>query len=134
MKPLRPPRLALAASLAGLGCLAWALPPGAIPPAAGPGPPAGEPVGELIRRLGGDDFEAREAATRGLLGRADAAAALRAAAKSPSPEVRRGVARILGEIDRRRVSGTLAEAVTLVNRGAEDEAVERPVRWGGLAG
>lgn len=70
----------------------------AAPPAA----PSSAEVARLVRQLGGDDFDTREAATRALAraGR-PALAPLREAASSDDPEVRRRASRLVAALEDR---------------------------------
>jgi hypothetical protein len=122
-------------------------------PSVAPSPPgcrAEEPaagkrdVKELIAQLGSQSFEVREAATRRLKEREDAAAALREALKSGDPEVARRAREILDALARRAGERPFAAFADAAKRGAVDQAVERLVRrdrwddeeacWKALAG
>jgi hypothetical protein len=62
------------------------------------GPSIPDPIAVLIADLGHEDFETREAATQCLRVRLDAVPALRAALRSPDPEVKRRVTFLLEEL------------------------------------
>ncbi len=76
---------------------------------AGPDP---ERVSQLVRDLGADSFEAREAAEKALieLGR-DALEAVQAVQGSPDPEVRERAAHVIASIVRPRWRRDLAAAI-----------------------
>src|SRR5262249_34226021 len=101
---------------------------GAADPAA-LGTPDETPVERLIERLGHDDFEVREQATRELSARDDALPAVRRALGSPDAEVRRRAARIVEDLESRRARRLIQGTVGLANDGAVDEVVERVVVW-----
>ena len=92
-----------------------------------------EQLKQWIAQLGDDDFDNREAATRALKDRDDAAPLLRKALKSPDVEVCHRAAEILTPIDRKRAPRELGKALALAKDGRIDEVVERLVRWQGLA-
>ncbi len=110
--------------------LALSLPLGAVSMAAPPPAPAGKvQVAALIEQLRSDRFEEREKATRALLDLDAIPAELRAAVKSPDPEVRRRAARIVRSIDKRHAQTALSEVPELARAGEVDQAIERVVRW-----
>ncbi|HYT95585.1 MAG TPA: PDZ domain-containing protein [Gemmataceae bacterium] len=85
---------------------------------------AEQAVEELIRHLGDKRPVVREAATRRLLELKDATPALRAALKSPDPEIARRAAWILEEVGRRPGRQALARFTEHVKNGEIDQAVE----------
>jgi PDZ domain len=87
-------------------------------------------VKELIHRLGSDDFEEREKATKLLLEREEALPELRKAMHSDDAEVRRRASEIIDGIEQRQAKRGLARAASLAKAGKPDQAVERLVRWG----
>jgi hypothetical protein len=82
-----------------------------------------------IEQLGDDDFEVREEATRQLLKRDEALAALRRARQSPDLEVRKRASEILQVFKRRRARRGLDRAVALAKDGQADQVFERLLRW-----
>jgi hypothetical protein len=120
----------LLAWLPGVACLSAAL---CLAPSA-PRCSADEPVGRerdidaLVAQLGSEDFEAREAATRRLMEREDAAAALRRALKSPDHEVARRAREILDTFVRREKERAFNKLADLAKHGAVDQAIEKFVR------
>ncbi len=117
--------------------LAWLLPAVCFCGVLGPGPfpacrsadaPAEPDVDRLIEQLGSRSFEVREAATRQLKVREDAAPALRRALKSPDPEVARRAALILEEFAARSELRKRARLRGLAKNGEVDQAVELLVR------
>src|SRR5262245_44638236 len=111
MRYLLSPSLCLAAALASS-------PASAPPPAR---PLAKEPTSRLLGLLGSDSYEEREAATRELMCREEAAPAVRKALRFPDAEVRRRAERILKEHDRRQARRSLDEAKQLAADGRVDE-------------
>jgi PDZ domain len=85
-------------------------------------------IAEWIRQLGDTSFAVREAASKRLMEREDAAPALRRALKSPDPEVARRADDILNEHARRREQRALARLAELANNGQVDQAAELLVR------
>src|SRR5262249_5464859 len=97
--------------------LRWSLPPVCFAvllalairaQAAAPPTPSQERIDRLIRQLGSDSFQEREAATRALarMGRA-AVPALRRAARSPDLEVRARAGRLVRQFDADRYRALL---------------------------
>lgn len=84
----------------------------------------GREVDELIRQLGDKSPKVREAATQRLVELDTAAPALRAALKSPDPEVARRAAWILQEMEQRPDRIALARLAEHVRNGEVDRAVE----------
>jgi PDZ domain len=82
-------------------------------------------IDQLIQQLGSESFQVREAATRKLMEREDAAPALRRALKSPDAEVARRAAEILDVLTTRQNQRALEEAA---KNGEIDRAVELLVR------
>jgi hypothetical protein len=82
----------------------------------------------LIAQLGSESFEVREAATRRLMQREEAAPALRRALKSSDSEVARRAREILDALARREKERAFAAFVDAAKRGAVDQAVERFAR------
>jgi hypothetical protein len=82
-------------------------------------------VQRLIRDLGSDRFEVREAATKKLREMDEAFSALNKARKSPDSEVRRRAAEILLALEHRRALRGLARAKVLSQTGRIVEAVDR---------
>ncbi len=117
-------RFLLSCTLPALGVLATlGLASPAVPrPSTQAEPPA--EVAELIRQLGDKRPAVREAATRRLLELKNAAPALRAALKSPDPEIARRAAWILEELGRRPGRQALARLTEHAKNGELDQAVE----------
>jgi hypothetical protein len=93
-------------------------------PAAGKGNHPGGDVEGLIRQLGDRRAKVREAATRRLLELKGAGPALRAALKSPDPEIARRAAWILDEIPRRAEERAGARLKQHGRNREVDQAVE----------
>ncbi len=128
---MRRPLLARNASLLLLGvllCLLATLSLTMPHKGAAEGPSEGK-VERLIEELGSDRFQTREAATRALMELEDEPPVLRKALKSPAPEVRRRVARILEAYIPKRARRGLAKAQALAKEGRVDEMAERLVLW-----
>ena len=88
------------------------------------GGPATQQVDDLIQQLGDKRPKVREAATRRLLELEQVVPALRAALKSPDPEVARRAVWILEELRRRPEQRALARLKEHANNGEVDQAVE----------
>jgi hypothetical protein len=86
-------------------------------------------VNELIRRLGSEDFQEREKATKLLLERPEALPELRKALDSDDPEVRRRASDLVDRIGQRQAKRGLTKASSLARVGKVDQAIERVVRW-----
>jgi hypothetical protein len=119
MKPLV---LGFLPSLGLLAVLAIASPSAQRAPGGQDGP--GREVAELIRQLGDKRAAVRAAAARKLLEVEGAVPGLRAALKSPDPEVARRAAQILDEISRRSGRRALAQLAKHAKDGEIDRAVE----------
>jgi hypothetical protein len=104
-----------------------------VAPAAAP-PSQGGSAARLVAQLGSDRFEEREAATRLLLELEAVPGELRAAVRSPDPEVRKRAAEIVGGIEKGLASRALGEAAALARDGEIDQVIERAVRWAGQDG
>ncbi len=96
----------------------------ADPPSAPAPERAAQEIAALIRQLGDQNFEVRQAATERLLERPDAAPALRKALKSDDPEVARRAAAILEGQARRQGKQTLDRLAGFASRGEIDRSVE----------
>ncbi len=92
-------------------------------------PSSEKQIERWIKDLGSDRFEVREAATRALTEREEAAAALHKALSSPDAEVRRRAARILEVLKPKRARRALARAYALGKEGRIVETVDRLVYW-----
>jgi hypothetical protein len=88
-----------------------------------------EKIDRWIADLSSDDFEVREAATRELKGRAEAAPALRKALRSEDKEVVQRATEILKALHEKLALRELKKATDLAKEGRIDEVVERLVRW-----
>jgi RNA polymerase sigma factor (sigma-70 family) len=86
--------------------------------------PAQEEMGGLIRQLGDAAFATRQAASRQLMTRDDAAPALRRALNSSDPEVSRRAAGILEALGRRENKRALGRLRKLAEAGEVDQAAE----------
>ncbi len=91
--------------------------------------PAAINLERLLKDLGSDQFETREAATRALEALEDEPIGLREILKSPDLEVRRRVDRILKSYVPKRARRGLAKAVALAKEGRVEEMVERLALW-----
>src|SRR5947209_19881194 len=101
----------------------------AVAPSSRADPAEGKPdVRDLMAQLGSEGFEARETATRRLMEREDAAAALREALRSRDPEVARRAREILDALARQERDRAFAALAAAAKRGAVDQAVERFVK------
>jgi hypothetical protein len=86
-----------------------------------------EKVARLIRDLGSDNYETREAASSELKKMEEAVPALRKAAAAGDAEVQRRTAEILEGFAEKRLARALQKATALVKEGRIDQAVERLV-------
>ncbi len=93
-------------------------------------PSSEQQIERWIKDLGSDRFEVREAATRALTEREEAAAALHKALSSPDAEVRHRAARILEALKPKRARRALVRAYALGKEGRIVETVDRLVYWG----
>jgi hypothetical protein len=85
-----------------------------------------ESVEALIKKLDSANAKTREAATKALLDRPDAEAALREAVRSESLEVSRRAAAVLEQLEERRSSRDFDEAI---ERGRIERAIELIAAW-----
>ncbi len=83
----------------------------------------------MIEKLGSDRFELREEATRALMEREEAAAALQKALTSTDAEVRRRAADLLVALRPKRARHALARGRALGKEGRVVEMVDRLVYW-----
>lgn len=86
-------------------------------------------IKKWIDDLGDSHFETREAATRALMEREEAAPALAKALNSPDLEVRRRATAILVELKAKRSRRAIAHAHLLAKEGRIVEMVDRLVYW-----
>lgn len=91
--------------------------------------PAARNVDRLLKDLGSDQFETREAATRALEALEEEPIGLRERLKSPDLEVRRRVDLILKSHVTKRARRGLAKALALAKEGRFEEMVERLIFW-----
>lgn len=127
MHYLLPSWLFLAASVCVLPCMIPSLPRCSADDSAGARSSDERRIDELIKQLGSEDFQVREAATRRLMSREDAAPALHKALKSTDAEVARRAAQILEVFTRRESQRLLDKLVALGKNGEIDQAVDRLV-------
>jgi PDZ domain len=126
-------RCLLSLSLLPVLWLVAAVCPADPPPAAAEPERTAPEIAEWIRHLGDESFAVREAATKKLMEREDAAPALRQALKSPDHEVARRADDILREQARRKEERAQVRLAELAKNGQVDEAAELLVRrpsWG----
>jgi hypothetical protein len=110
-----------------LSLILFAVAPSTVP-AFDPSEKEREEVEALIRQLGSNSFETREAAARRLLEREDATAALQRAKSSEDREIARRATEILNEFGQREERRALARLADLTKNGEIDRAIEMLVR------
>jgi hypothetical protein len=102
-----------------------------VPSVAGEGDAAktatSEQIAALIAQLGSDEFAVREQAQRRLGDLEEALPALRAAAKSEDPEVRRAAQELVGRLEARLEERFVREALARVNDEGLDVFIDRMV-------
>jgi hypothetical protein len=104
--------------------------PYSLPPRGGAAEPSSEQqIERWIEELGSDRFDVREAATRELKKRVEAATVLHKALSSPDAEVRRRATRILEMLKSQRADRALTRAYVLGQMGQIVETVDRLVYW-----
>jgi hypothetical protein len=100
-----------------------------VPLAGEAGPPPEENVEVLIKLLGSRHFKERDRATKLLVERKDAVAALHRASRSADLEVKRRIEGIFKERERRQAQRHLERLKRAVRTGALDEAAVLVARW-----
>jgi hypothetical protein len=101
--------------------------------ALGAAPPTDADVPGLIRDLGSEEFEVREAATQRLLKKPGAEAALRRASMSGNLELARRAKRILASLVSRRLTAYGERLQADARAGAAGVLAERLIKWDGPA-